>query len=86
MKVVGIIQKKGTYEGFDYNNLLLHCTYEDTNGNAAGVLTCHHKIKVKDIERIFGKKMSDNDLNNLVGCDIQVFYDQWRNVERIIIL
>lgn len=86
MKIVGMIQKKGTYEGYDYNKLNIHCTYQDSNGKAAGVLTCIHKIKVQDIERIFGKKYSEKELEALVGKDIEVYYDQWRNVERIIVL
>ena len=86
MKIVGIVQKKGTYEGFDYNNLVLHCTYEDANGKTVGVLTCMHKIKVNRLPEIFGKKMSDSDIQSLVGKSIEVYYDQWRNVEKIIVL
>lgn len=85
MKVVGIIQKKGVYEGHDYDNIMIHCTYEDANGLASGVLTCSHKLKVRNLEAIFGQKMTSVDLEALIGADIQVFYDRFRNVEKIIV-
>lgn len=85
MKIVGITQKKGVYEGHEYDNIMLHCTYEDATGQASGVLTCQHKLKVRNLEAIFGKKMSSVDLEALLGADIQIFYDRFRNVEKIIV-
>lgn len=85
MKIVGIIQKKGVYQEREYDNINLHCTYEDANGQAAGVLTCQVKIPVRNLERVFGQRMTTVDLEALIGKDIQVYFDRWSKVEKIIV-
>lgn len=87
MKVVGLIQKKGTFEGRDYNNLMIHCTYIDrANSSAVGELTTALKVKVANIDAVFGRKMSDKDIDALIGKEIAAYYNRFGVVDRIEIL
>lgn len=84
MKVVGIIQKKGEYQGREYNNLMIHCIVSDRR--AVGELTEVLKVRMSAVDEIFGKRMTDADFDDLVGKEIRASYNRYGNVELIDIL
>lgn len=84
MKVIGIIQKKGEYQGREYNNLMIHCIVSDRR--AVGELTEVLKVRMAAVDEVFGKRMSDADLDELVGKEIRVAYNRYGNVDYIDIL
>lgn len=84
MKVIGVVQKKGNYNGVDYDNFVLHCTKKDSN--AFGELTELVKVKNSDVEEVFKKPMRDLDWDNLIGKEIEYFCDKFGKVLRVNII
>lgn len=84
MKIVGFSFSKGTYEGYDYDNIIMHCL--DTGGIGSVVSTV--KIKKEDFNVVFGDFIAGNyDLDaeapldrdvmrELIGCTCRVLYDK----------
>ena len=68
--VIGIERKVGKYEGREYDNTILHCSYEkkDVDG------VCVVSIKVKT-ERI--------DYPLELGCTVSPLYDRFGNVVQL---
>ncbi len=81
LKVVGVQEKEGIYQGLPYHNYVLHCTREDVN--AFGVVTEQVKVKSKSIKDVFGCTMTNSDWDLLVGKDIRVFYDKYGQADEI---
>ena len=75
MKIVGVIERKGTYEDNNYHNVNLHCTRPDEN--AMGVISEVVKIKFSEHENILGKKYTPEDWRNLIGKEIIPMYDKY---------
>lgn len=69
--VIGIGASKGEYKGFDYDNVILHCTYETKGVNGTAVKS----VKVKS--RIFATCPCE------VGDVVNFYYDQYKNVTHI---
>ena len=90
-KVVGISVSKGEYQGFNYKNLVLHtlCKDEHTEGERAQNI----KIKYKNLNSALSLNLTatevDNllpkDFTNLIGKEIQVYYDQYRTVTAVVV-
>jgi hypothetical protein len=68
MKIVGIGRSSGTYEGHNYDNTILHCTYDDEK--VTGVAT----VKLKVPTKVY---MADPVK---VGDSVIAFYDRWSKV------
>ncbi len=84
MKIYGVKEAKGTYEGTAYHNVNLHCLDDDENAN--GKVCCVVKIKHAKLADVFG----DNSMNlaklvTLIGKDISVYYDQYKNPAHIVL-
>ena len=62
MKVIGIQEKAGKYEGRDYHNFILHCTKKADGNGSLGEVTELVKIKASDLSYIFDKVMTSSDL------------------------
>lgn len=75
MKIVGVIERKGTYENNNYHNVNLHCTRPDEN--AMGVISEVVKIKFSEHENILGKKYTPEDWQGLLGREIIPMYDKY---------
>lgn len=90
-KVVGVSVSKGEYQGFNYKNLVLHtlCKDEHTEGERAQNI----KIKYKNLNTALSLNLTaaevDNllpkDFINLIGKEIQVYYDQYRTVTAVVV-
>lgn len=81
MKIVGFSFSKGNYEGYDYDNIIMHCL--DT-GDIGSVVTTV-KIKSADFYDVFvdfvtkyGDKIPPvrDIMHDLIGCTCRVLYDK----------
>lgn len=84
LTVIGVQQKKGTYQGVAYDNYFLHCTREDEN--AFGVVSEQIKVKSLSVPDIFGFSMTNSDWDELIGKNICVFYNKYGNVDEVRIM
>lgn len=75
LKILGFLRKAGNYEGYDYDNLNMHCMNTATEGMIAGNPVEIVKIRVSEIKDVFaGLVLNDNDLRALIGAECRVFY------------
>lgn len=82
--VVGVSEKKGTFNGNDYHNVYIHVNREKED--VIGVSAEQIKIKFTNVANVFGKAMSVADWKALVGECISVYYNEYGKVEAINIL
>lgn len=74
-KIVGFNRRTGTYEGYDYDNINMHCINEETEGMIGGNSVEIIKIKVSTVKDVFdGLVQNDNDLRSLIGARCRVMY------------
>lgn len=94
MKVIGIVNSMGDFEGRKYHNLVFHVSYENTNENkdVCGVLTDKVKLRYADLDVLFGigladpadvEKLKANDFSDWLGCEIDVLYNKYGAVQTI---
>lgn len=78
MKVIGIQEKSGKYEGHDYHNFILHCTKKEEG--SFGVITELVKIKYSEAPEVFNAVVSSSFFQSLIGKDIKYFCDKYGRV------
>lgn len=83
MRVVGVDHKQGMYEGKVYDNYQLHCLTQDPASLIKGEACEIIKIKAPRLAELFGMVMTEQDLVSLVGAEISVYYDRYRNPTKI---
>lgn len=76
MKVIGIETKSGEYQGRKYENIILHVAVKSCD--IAGVSTNQIKVKSSRLADILSC-----DLKDIYEKNIDVYYDEYRNVCRI---
>lgn len=91
-KVVGVSVKSGEYQGHAYKNLVLYTLSKskEVQGEYAETV----KVKFKNLNEALSLNMTaaeiDNlgamDFINLIGKEIEVYYDKFRNVEEVNVL
>lgn len=81
MKIIGIVERKGTYENNDYHNVVLHCTRPDPY--SIGEVTEIVKIKMSTHDEVFGKIYEPKDWQALIGKHIIPYYDKYGRVQSI---
>lgn len=75
LKILGFSRKSGTYEGYDYDNINMHCMNTVTEGMIAGNSVEITKIRVSEVREVFnGLVQNDNDFRSLIGAECRVFY------------
>jgi len=84
LKVIGVQDKEGVYQGVNYHNYILHCTRADEN--AFGVISEQVKVKANSVSDVFGCCMKNADLELLIGKHIRVFYNKYGQVDEIRVL
>lgn len=72
LKVIGVSEKSGEYEGQKYDNFVLHCVYEAENVRGNGV----KQIKMK--------RAVYNQFPAQAGDVIDVMYDQYGKVKQLV--
>lgn len=94
MKVIGIANSQGEYEGRKYHNLVLQVNVENTNDNkdVCGMLVDTVKIRYADINAIFGigladpadvEKLKAADFDEWLNCEIDVAYNKYGAVQSV---
>lgn len=94
MKVIGIVNSQGDYEGRHYHNLVFHVSYENENENkdVVGVLTDTVKLRYADLNNLFGigladpadvEKLTAKEFDDWLGCEIDVSYNKFGAVQGV---
>lgn len=97
MKVIGIQNSKGEYEGNKYHNLVFQVGVENTNTNkdVVGLLADVVKIRYTDINTMLGlgladqsdvEKLGASDFDNYIGAEIDVAYNKYGAVQSVKVL
>lgn len=88
LRLIGVVRKSGTYEGNDYDNVMLHCINDNPSkpmicGDACEII----KVKARMVREVFGGLIStDHDWSELIGSSLDVFYDRYGNAQKVTIL
>jgi hypothetical protein len=83
LKVIGIAERQGVYEGSPYHNVNFHCTipFSDDSGKSSGLQVKHVKVKYDILcETQGGKRLAEKDLFAFIGKDVTFFYNEYKNV------
>ena len=97
MKIVGIVNSKGDYQGNKYHNLVLHVTYKETNErkDCRGLLVDTIKLRFSDLNSLFSmgladpkdvESMTSENFDYLIGSSIEVAYNKFGGVQSINVL
>lgn len=92
IKVIGVSESKGKYEGYDYHNLVLHTERKDLY--TVGIRAEQLKIKYRFLNDIFNlglkpeqvEHLKPKDFENLVGKNVTVSFDMYRNIESVTVV
>lgn len=90
-KVIGVSVSVGEYQGFPYKNLILHTTRTDDHTEGLKCETVKIKYKALNEALSLNKtaaeidRLTPADFKNLIGKDITVYYDMYRNVSSVIV-
>lgn len=97
MKILGIVNSQGDFNGTRYHNLVLHCSYEETSTTKdfSGLLVDTVKLRFSDLNSIFDlgfadpkdvEKLHAEDFSHLIGEEIDVAYNKFGGVQSVKIL
>lgn len=97
MKILGIVNSQGDFNGNKYHNLVLHCSYKETNErkDCCGELTDVVKLRFSDLNAFFSmgladpsevERMSAANFDFLLGEEIEVSYNKFGAVQGIKVL
>lgn len=91
--VIGITESgPDKYNGNYYHNLVLHTSR--TDDNVVGARAEQLKIKYSKLNDMFSlslsqeavEKLKPNDFKNLIGKEVKVYFDRYRNVDSVQVL
>ena len=94
MKVVGIVNSQGDFNGKPYHNLVFHVTAPNDNANrdVCGLLTDTVKVRYSDLNMVLGLGLADpSDVEKLgaemfddyLGAELEVSYNKYGAVNAI---
>lgn len=87
LKIVGVQRKTGKYEGYDYDNINLHCVEDNPTSDSVicgSICVKPIKIKVQTVREVFdGLVTGDDDWKALLGARIRVYCDTYGKVQRV---
>lgn len=94
MKVVGIINSSGDFNGKPYHNLVLQCTDENKNDkkDICGLIVDTVKIRYADLDAVFGMGLADpsdaeklqaSAFDDYLGAEIEVAYNKYGAVNSV---
>ena len=97
MKIIGIVNSQGEYEGRKYHNLVLQVECENTNANkdVCGLLAETVKIRYADLDVLFGLGLADpSDVEALkadmfseyIGAEVEINYNKYGAVQSLKVL
>lgn len=77
--VRGLKKSSGQYEGYDYDNILMHCDCSDDGKMLVGEPVEVVKVKAAVFNTVCNRNKMD--MRDLIGCQIRVFYDKYGKAE-----
>lgn len=94
MKVIGIVNSQGEYEGRKYHNLVFQVNAENTNSNkdVCGLIADVVKVRYADLNLLLGlgladdsdvEKLKASDFEDFLNCEIDVSYNKYGAVQSI---
>lgn len=84
MKIIGMAERKGIYEGNDYHNIVFHCVRQFESDNSAGNECKIVKVKASVLEESLGKRLTQKEMFTLVGkSSIEFYYNEFGSVNRV---
>ena len=97
MKVIGIVNSQGEYQGTKYHNLVLYVTYKETNvlKDCRGLIADKIKLRFSDLNALFSmgladskdvEKMTTENFDFLLGKEIEVAYNKFGGVLTVNVL
>lgn len=97
MKIIGIVNSMGDYQGNKYHNLVLHVSYKDTNErkDCQGLMTDKLKLRYSDLNDLLSlgladpadvQKMTSETFNYLLGKEIEVAYNKFGGIQSLKVL
>mgnify|MGYP001159195375 CR=1 FL=1 len=82
LKLIGVSERQGNYEGTNYHNIYFHCTFYDERFLGEMVETV--KIKAVDIINILGFECNSfEDFDELLGRKFYCYYNKNGVVNKI---
>lgn len=85
MKIIGIEESKGSFEGKDYHNVIFHCTKPIEAQKGMGFQAKSIKVKSKVLIENFGKQLTLKEITSFVGQEANFYYDEFKNVSYVAI-
>lgn len=83
MKVIGIEERQGVYEGNPYHNFLFHGTKDIEEGKGIGAAVELYKVKANRIIECLGKSVTREEIYGLIGSDLSFGLDSYKQVNLI---
>lgn len=94
MKVVGIVNSQGDFNGKPYHNLVFQCTAPNENANRdiCGLIVDTVKVRYADLNTVLGlgladpadaEKLTAETFSDYLGAEIEVAYNKYGAVNAI---
>lgn len=80
MKIIGIEEKNGVYEGSTFHNVYFHCAKEFDNEKSKGFNVSKVKVKYDILTECSGKELTTSEILSLLNHDVKFHYDEYKNV------
>ena len=80
MKIIGVNESVGVYEGSPYDNAVFHGTEAYEQGKGTGLKSHKVKVKQKILTELYGKRLPEKELAAFIGKEVEFFYDEYKNV------
>ncbi len=98
-KILGVERKSGDFvsekgktkgQTIDFDNIYLHCSkcndYSSEGSFGIGESVKAFKIKNSPdkVTSVFGSQLTKDDLASLIGSKVQIFFDEFKNVDYVL--
>ena len=83
MKIIGVEEKSGNFQGNDYHNIVFHCTEPFKSEKGTGLRTESIKVKYVIISENLGKPLTAKEIAAFAGQDANFYYDKFNNVSLV---
>lgn len=97
MKILGVVNSQGDFNGNKYHNLVLHCSYKEVNEriDCIGERVDTVKLRYSDLNALFSMGLADpsdvdklnaSNFDYLIGKEIEVGYNKFGAVQSVKVL
>jgi hypothetical protein len=83
MKIIGVADKAGDYQGNDYHNIVFHCSELFQTDKGTGLRTESIKVKYAVLAEKLGKQLTAKELAAFVGQEANFYYDKFNNISLV---